>query len=60
MNFMMVHRSSVDAIVKHSTMRYFAPGVNQDADAHKMQYRVFHDMTSRENKRKGIYVHKAA
>ena len=36
-------------------LRYFAPDVNQDDDAHKWQYRLFHDMWVYENKKNLIY-----
>lgn len=55
-NFMVVHRPAVTCITKHAKLRYFAPDVNQDADQHLMQYRIFHDVISLERKRKGIYV----
>lgn len=59
MRLMLVDRAAVTCITKHAKLRYFAPDVNQDADAHKMQYRVFHDVISRDRKRKAIYIHTA-
>lgn len=55
-NFMIVNPDSVNAIVKHETLRYFAPDVNQADDAHKWQYRIYHDLFVLDNKVNGIYL----
>ena len=60
LNFMIVHPSAAAAIQKHKKLRYFAPDVNQDKDAHKWQYRLFHDLLVYENKKGLIYAHTAA
>lgn len=54
-NFQVVHPSAVSAISRLAKLRYFAPDVNQDDDAHKWQYRLFHDMWVYENKKQLIY-----
>ena len=59
-NFMVVHPSAAAAIQRHKKLRYFAPDVNQDKDAHKWQFRLFHDLLVYENKRGLIYCHTAA
>lgn len=55
-NFMIVNPQSAEAIVKHNPLRYFAPEVNQADDAHKWQYRLYHDLFVYENKVNGIYL----
>lgn len=55
-NFMIVNPESAEAIVKHNPLRYFAPEVNQSDDAHKWQYRLYHDLFVYENKVNGIYL----
>lgn len=59
-NFMIIHPSAVLQIVKHIIPRVFSPEVNQEADAWKLNYRVYHDAWVKANKVGGIYVHKAA
>lgn len=59
-NFMVVHPSAAAAIQRHKKLRYFAPDVNQAKDAHKWQYRLFHDLLVYENKSGLIYCHTAA
>lgn len=58
-NFMIIHPSSVLQIVKHTLPRIFDPDTNQKMDAWKFDYRIYHDAFTYENKRNGIYVHKA-
>ena len=58
LNFMIVHRSAVLQIVKHTLPRIFDPDTNQQKDAWKFDYRIYHDAFTYENKTKGIYVHK--
>jgi len=66
-NFMIVAPSAVQAVAKHTKLRIFladgdegtGANKNQDADAHKFQYRIYHDIFSYENKRAGIYCHTA-
>ena len=56
-NFMIVHPSAVLQIVKHVIPRIFSPEVNQEADAWKLNYRIYHDAFVKTNKTNGIYVH---
>ena len=58
-NFLMVNPKACAAIQKHEKLRYFSPDVNQDKDAHKWQYRLFHDLLVYTNKTKMIYAHLA-
>ncbi len=58
-NFMIVHPSAVIQVVKHVIPRVFSPEVNQEADAWKLNYRIYHDAFVLDNKTKGIYVHHA-
>lgn len=66
LNFMIVHPSAVASIVKHRQPRVFSPNgeeglpVNQDADAWKYDYRLYHDLFILDNKTDGIYAHNAA
>lgn len=58
-NFLMVNPQACAAIQKHERLRYFAPDVNQTKDAHKWQYRLFHDLLVYANKTGMIYAHLA-
>ena len=55
-NFMIIHPSAVIQVVKHLVPRIFSPQVNQEADAWKFDYRIYHDAFVREQKTKGIYL----
>ena len=59
-NFMIVHPSAVMQVIKHQIPRVFSPEVNQEADAWKINYRVYHDCWVLANHTYGIYVHKKA
>lgn len=59
-NFMIIHPSAVLQVVKHVIPRVFSPEVNQEADAWKINYRIYHDCWVLANKTYGIYVHKKA
>ena len=59
-NFMIVHPSAVCQVLKHVKPRIFAPDINQDADAWKFDYRVYHDIFVYDNKVKGIYLHRGS
>ena len=59
-NFLIVHPSAVLQVVKHQIPRVFSPEVNQEADAWKINYRIYHDCWVLSNKTYGIYVHKKA
>lgn len=56
-NFMIVHPSAVEATTKRAKLRVFDPDTNQQADAYKFDYRLYHDLFVYENKAAGIYVH---
>lgn len=55
-NYMIVHPSAVLQVVKHAIPRIFSPEVNQEADAWKFDYRVYHDAWVEQQKTNGIYV----
>lgn len=59
-NFLMLKPEAVCQIKKTEKMRYFAPDVNQDKDAHKWQYRLYHDAWVLSEKKPLIYAHTAA
>jgi hypothetical protein len=59
-NFLLMHPTAVAKVVKHVKPRIFSPDTNQKADAWKFDYRVYHDTFVMENKKKGIYLHRAA
>lgn len=44
LNFIAMAPEAVAAITKHEKLRYFSPDENQDDDAHKWQYRLYHDL----------------
>ena len=55
-NFMIVHPSAVMQVVKHNIPRIFSPAENQEADAWKLNYRIYHGCWVKHNKANGIYV----
>lgn len=55
-NFMIMPRTTPIAITKQDKMKIFAPDVNQDADAWKMNYRRFHDIWVLDNRLNSIFV----
>ena len=57
LNFILLHPSAVEAVAKHAKLRVWTPDENQDADAYKFQYRIYHDLFVYANKVAGIYVH---
>lgn len=59
-NFLIVHPTAVVQVVKHALPKIFSPEVNQDADAWKFQYRIYHAVQAYQNKVNGIYLHRAA
>ena len=56
MNYMIVHPTAVMQLVKHNIPRIFSPEVNQEADAWKLNYRIYHDAWVKTNKVNGIFV----
>lgn len=59
-NFMIVTPAAVIQLTKHAKMRVFDPDTNQQADAYKIDYRIYHDAWVLDNKVKGIYAHTKA
>jgi hypothetical protein len=59
-NFMIIRPDAVLQPIKLNQVKYFSPDVNQSADAHLWQYRLYHDAFVYENKVNGIYLHKKA
>ena len=55
-NFLIVHPTAVMQVVKHLIPRIFAPEVNQEADAWKLNYRIYHDAFVKAKKTDGIYL----
>ena len=56
-NFLLLHPSAVCQVKRTEKQRYFAPNVNQDRDAHKWQYRLYHDAWVLGEQKKLIYAH---
>lgn len=54
-SFLLVHPSAVAALQKHEKLRYFSPDVNQEKDAHKWQYRLYHDLLVYAKQKQLIY-----
>lgn len=59
LNFIVMAPEAAAAISKHEKLRYFSPEVNQDDDAHKWQYRLYHDLIVYLKKKGLIYAHVA-
>ena len=59
-NFMLIHPSAVLQVEKFALPKIFTPDDNQEKDAWKFQFRLYHDAFVYENKQKGIYLHKKA
>ncbi len=59
-NFMLIHPSAIVQVQKFAMPKIFTPDENQDKDAWKFQFRLYHDAFVYENKVKGIYLHKTA
>lgn len=55
-NFLVVHPSAVMQVVKHVVPRVFSPAVNQEADAWKFDYRIYHDAFVKDQKLDGLYL----
>ena len=58
-NFMIVYPQAILQAKKFALPKIFSPDVNQDKDAWKFQFRLYHDAFVYENKVKGIYLHKS-
>lgn len=59
LNFLMVCPDSVLQVKKLALPKIFDPDTNQDKDAWKFQFRLYHDALVYENKANGIYAHTA-
>lgn len=59
-NFMIVHPSAVVCVKKHEVPRIWTPEQNLNADAWKFDLRVYHTLQVLDNKKKGIYLHRAS
>lgn len=59
-NFMVVSKSAIVQAKKLSLPKIFDPDTNQDKDAWKFQFRLYHDAFVLDNKVNGIYVHTKA
>lgn len=59
-NFLLVHPSAIVKVMKHRVPRIFTPDIVQEADAYKFNIRLYGDTFVKENKVKGIYLHRAA
>jgi|GEM_PF-4820440 len=60
LNFLIVYKGSVNTITRHTASRIFFPNENQQLDATRVDYRIYHDLIVPNNKRKGVFVHKKA
>lgn len=56
MNWIIAVNRALIAVNKQDKLRIFAPDVNQDADAWKIQYRRYHDLFIPDNKVPGLWV----
>lgn len=59
-NFMIIHKPAVLQVVKFALPKIFTPEENQDKDAWKFQFRLYHDAFVYDKKAKGIYLHAQA
>ena len=57
---MIIHKPAVLQVVKFALPKIFTPEENQDKDAWKFQFRLYHDAFVYDNKAKGIYLHAQA
>lgn len=58
-NFMIVHPSAILQVMKHRVVRVFSPEQNIEADAYRVNFRYSHDTWVKDNKLKGIYLHRS-
>lgn len=59
-NFMLIYPPAILQVKKFALPKIFTPDENQEKDAWKFQFRLYHDAFVYENKAKGIYLHAAA
>lgn len=55
-NFMIAEKSAVLQVAKFALPKIFDPDINQEKDAWKFQYRLYHDAFVYDNKKAGIFV----
>jgi len=58
-NFMLIYTPAILQVTKFALPKIFTPDENQEKDAWKFQFRLYHDAFVYENKAKGIYLHPA-
>lgn len=58
-NFMIIYSGAILQVKKFALPKIFTPDENQDKDAWKFQFRVYHDAFIYENKASGVYLHKS-
>lgn len=56
-NFVLLHPTAVLQATKLAALKIFSPDENQDMDAWKIQYRLYHDAFVYVNKVNGVYSH---
>lgn len=56
-HFIIAHPSAIVQVVKHNAPRLFTPEQNIEADAYRLNYRIYHDTFVLKNKVKGIYIY---
>ena len=56
-NFILLNKRAVSAIVKHVVNKVITPEYNQQKDGYMIFFRYYHDLFVKENKTNGIYVH---
>lgn len=57
-NFLIVHPSAIMKVQKHRVPRIFSPAQNINADAYKFDLRTYGDVFVKDNKVKGVYLHR--
>ena len=55
--FMLLPKRAASLVKKTEQVRTFAPGENLNADAYKMDYRLYYDVVVKDSMVEGIYVH---
>ncbi|MEG1049644.1 MAG: hypothetical protein RSE24_03795, partial [Oscillospiraceae bacterium] len=58
-NFMIIHNQAILQAKKFALPKVFTPDENQINDSWKFQFRLYHDCFVYDNKKNGIFVHKA-
>ena len=55
--FLLLPRRGASLVKKTEQVRTFAPGENLNADAWKLDYRLYYDVVVKDSMVEGIYVH---